>query len=332
MTDNPPDSLPELAQRTLDQLWPPPSSRYASAAVSDNTRRAYRSDMQHFLHWGGTLPTTTDEVIEYLEDHATKLSIRTLRRRVATLNEAHRLLGVDSPADRSQVRRVLRGIARTEGRPAKKAPPLMLDQACRLIRRLDGSVGGVRDRAMILVGWALFLRRSELVAIDREHLAFQDDRVLITLGQTKTDQEREGTLLSIPRIGGPACPVAALEQWFQVSGIVAGPVFRRVYRGGSIAGPEHRLTPYSVNLILKRRAQEAGVDGALLFSGHSLRRGGITQAYAAHQLESDIQRVSRHRSLVQLRDYRDASAALAGTQPSQEFLAALSKQLQAPQA
>jgi integrase len=311
----------------LDSLWPAPSSRYSSAAVAENTRRAYRSDLAHFLRWGGSLPSSTQEVIDYLEAHAKALSIRTLRRRVATLNEAHRLLGVLSPADNSHVRRVLRGIARTEGRPARKAPPLLLEHASRLIRRLDGSVAGVRDRALILIGWALFLRRSELVDIDREHIRIQRDRALIMLERGKTDQERQGNLLALPRLNGPACPVVALEIWLQLSGITEGPIFRRVFRGGTVGKKHQRLTPHSVNLILKRRAMEAGVDEALLFSGHSLRRGGITQAYAAQQNEADIQRVSRHRSLVQLRDYRDASSALAGTQPSQDFLLALNEQL-----
>lgn len=312
----------------LDELWPPPTSRYASAAVAENTRRAYRSDLRHFLLWGGSLPSTSQEVIDYLEAHAKKFSIRTLRRRVATLNEAHRLLGIQvSPADNSAVRRVLRGIARTEGRPARKAPPLLLEHATRLIRRLDGSVAGCRDRALILVGWALFLRRSELVAIDREHIRFYKDRALITFEKTKTDQEREGSLLALPRLNGPACPVAAIEVWLQISGITEGPVFRRVLRGGTVGKLHQRLTPHSVNLILKRRALEAGVDDALLFSGHSLRRGGITEAYAAQQNEADIQRVSRHRSLIQLRDYRDESAALAGSQPAEDFLLALNDQL-----
>lgn len=319
--------LPPQQVATLDKLWPPTGSRYASAAVSENTRRAYRSDLTHFLRWGGSLPSSPDQVISYLEDHAQSLSISTLRRRIATLNEAHRLLLVDSPADTTQVRRVLRGIARTEGRPQKKAPPLLLEQACRLIQHLDGSVAGIRDKAMILTGWALFLRRSELVSFDREDLRFQKDRALLVLRKGKTDQEGISNTMALPRLGGPACPVAAMELWLQISGITSGPLFRRVFRGGKVGTADQRLTAHSVNLVIKRRAFEAGVDEALLFSGHSLRRGGITQAYAAQQNEADIQRVSRHRSLLQLRDYRDMSAALAGDQPSQDFLMALNEQL-----
>lgn len=325
-----PIHLPEPQKEILERLWPPTVSQYACESVSENTRRAYRSDLTHFFAWGGSLPSSIQQVICYLEDHAKSHSIRTLRRRVATLNEAHRLLGVASPADSSEVRRVLRGIARVEGVPAKQAPPLMVEQACTIIRHLDGSVAGVRDKALILVGWALFLRRSELVTICREHIAMKSDRAIITLNRSKTDQEARGSKLSLPRMNGPACPVTALQAWLALSGITSGPVFRRVYKGGSVASEEHGLTAHSVNLILKRRALEAGVDEALLFSGHSLRRGGITQAYATDCTEADIQRVSRHRSLIQLRDYRDASVALMGDQPSQEFLQALNAQLLAP--
>lgn len=309
-----------IVQKELDDLWPAPQSRYAHASISDNTRRAYRSDLAHFLSWGGHLPSTPSEIIQYLEDYAETLSIRTLRRRVATLNEAHRLLGESSPADRSEVRKVLRGIARTVGKPAKQAQPLLLDQAKDLILKLDGSVAGIRDKAIILIGWALFLRRSEIVALDFEQLTFLSDRVIVNLGRSKTDQENKGRILALPAIDGPACPVAALDLWLRVSGIEGGSLFRRVFRGGSIGAAAHRLTPTSVNLILKQRALEAGVNDSQLFSGHSLRRGGITESYAADVNEADIQFVSRHKSLSQLRDYRDSAQSLAGNQPSQSFL------------
>ncbi|NLC22298.1 MAG: site-specific integrase, partial [Halomonadaceae bacterium] len=247
---------------------------------------------------------------------------------VATLKEAHRLLDVECPADNPVIRRVLRGIANREGRPAKKAPPLLVEQASLIIRRLDGSVAGVRDRAIILVGWALFLRRSEIVSIRREDIRISSDRMLIVIGRSKTDQENVGSLMSLPRTGGPACPVSALEQWLSISGITSGPVFRRVFRGGALGKENHGLTAHSVNLIIKKRALEAGVDEPSLYSGHSLRRGGITQAYAGNNTEADIQRVSRHRSLIQLREYRDNATALLGHQPSQDFLIALNESLQ----
>lgn len=317
----------ETAPAIIDSLWPAPKSQYAQAAISDNTRRAYRADLKHFLSWGGSLPSDTQEIIDYLEAHAKVLSIRTLRRRIATLNEAHRLLGESSPADRSEVRRVLRGIARKEGKPAKKAKPLLVEQARDLILKLDGSVAGIRDKAIILVGWALYLRRSEIVALNYEHLHFQKDRIIITMERSKTDQENDGRFLAIPKIGGPACPYEAVKLWLRVSEIDSGPLFRRIFKGGRIGTEHQRLTPTSVNLVLKNRALAAGVSDSQLFSGHSLRRGGITESYSADVSESDIQKVSRHRSIAQLRDYRDTSHALKGNQPSQSFLEELNSSL-----
>lgn len=307
----------------LDELWPQTQSRHDHDAVSNNTRRAYRSDMAHFLAWGGFIPSSTEEVIDYLETYAVALSIRTLRRRVAALNEAHRLLGVSSPADRNEVRRVLRGIAAREGKPPKKAQPLLLYQARDLILKLDGSMSGVRDKALILLGWALFLRRSEIVALNYEQIVFMPDHILTHLGRSITDQENVGLTLTVPRLDGPACPVAALELWIRVSEITEGPIFRRVFKGGSIGSSHQRLTPSSVNLILKRRAREAGVSNGQLFSGHSLRRGGITESYACKVPEEAIQQLSRHKSLSQLRDYRQEAGVVAGDQPSQAFLSQL---------
>lgn len=322
-----PASIYSVGTDVIEQLWPQAVSKYAAASMSDNTRKAYRSDIAHFIAWGGSLPASTQMVIAYLEDHAKSLSIRTLRRRVATLNEAHRLLGVDSPADCSAVRKILRGIARTEGKPAHKAPPLLLEHATLLIQGLDGSPGGIRDKAMILLGWSLFFRRSELVALEATDLRFQRDRIVITRPKGKTNQERSGQMVSVPRIGGPACPYAAVKAWMRLSGITSGPLFRRVYKGGSINPEPTPLTGHMVSEMLKKRCMKSGVNDALLFSGHSLRRGGITEAYSLNENESDIQRISDHKSLIQLRSYREDAEALQGRQASTSFLEALGARL-----
>lgn len=325
-----PTSSDSVGTDVIEKLWPLTASKYAAAATSENTRRAYRSDIAHFIAWGGSLPATTAMIIEYLEDHAQTLSVRTLKRRIATLNEAHRLLGLDSPADCSAVRKITKGIARTVGKPVKKAPPLLLDHAFQLIKGLDGSPGGIRDKAMILLGWSVFFRRSEIVALDVTDLNFLKDRIVITRPRGKTNQERSGQKVAVPKIDGPACPYQAVKDWIKLSGFKEGPLFRRVYKGGAIKAEPTPLTGHMVSEMLKKRCQNSGVDGALLFSGHSLRRGGITEAYSSNENESDIQKTSDHKSLMQLRTYRDDAAALAGRQASTTFLEALSDKLAQP--
>lgn len=313
----------------LDELWPiaAQSGFYADSSLSNNTIRAYRSDLRHFLAWGGDIPCQSEDVIRYLEDNASSLSLRTLKRRVVAISEAHALLGFDSPTHQPRVKKTIQGIARQLGTPAKKARPLLVDSIYELLVHLDGSPSGIRDKAMILVGSALFLRRSELAAIRVRDIKFMPDRALLTIQGSKTDKERAGAMLPIPKIGGSACPYAALKHWLELSGIQDGYLFRRVFKGGNVSKEDKPLSGFSVAEMIKKRCQQAGIEDFGEFSGHSLRRGGITQAYASDVPESDINFVSRHKSLEQLRDYRDANTVMHGDPASASFLQQLSEKL-----
>ena len=97
---------------------------YVHAGVSDNTRRAYRSDLRHFLDWGGTVPASDVVLAAYLAQHAGTLSVATLARRVASISKAHRAKGLPNPARSELVRSMLRGIRRAHGQPQRLARPL----------------------------------------------------------------------------------------------------------------------------------------------------------------------------------------------------------------
>jgi site-specific recombinase XerD len=162
---------------------------------------------------------------------------------------------------------------------------------------------GVRDRALLLLGFAGAFRRSELVALDVADIAETETGLLVTIRRSKTDQDGEGVTIAIPR-GDVACPARALREWLDAAGIEAGPILRPINKAGTVSG--ERLTDRSVANIVKAYAERAGFD-ANLFSGHSLRSGFLTSAAAKGASIFKMMHVSRHKSVDTLRGYvRDA--------------------------
>jgi len=160
---------------------------------------------------------------------------------------------------------------------------------------------GLRDRALLLVGFAAALRRSKLVGLDVEDLGFEQAGMVLTLRRSKTDQEGQGQTVAIPYgRHDSTCPVLAVKVWLDASGITAGPVFRAVDRHGNIAAA--RLSDRAVANIVKRAAAAAGLDPAD-YAGHSLRSGMATAAARAGASERAIMDQTRHRSVAMVRRY-----------------------------
>lgn len=272
---------------------------YAAAAQSPNTTRAYSSDWRHFESWAAryglaTLPASPATAALYLTSLARRgLKLATVRRRAAGITRAHRVAGLASPIWDPRVLTLLEGIARTAGAAPKKKVALLRDPLVDTIQAIDVSTtAGLRDRALLLVGFALGLRRIELVSLTVEDLAPHPDGVLVRIAKSKTDQAGEGKalLLAYAREGRP-CAVRALRAWLDAAGIVHGSIFRRVTRSGTATSP---LTAQSVALIVKRRVSAAGLD-PVGFAGHSLRAGFATQAARDGYLASQIADITRHR-------------------------------------
>jgi integrase len=151
---------------------------------------------------------------------------------------------------------------------------------------------GVRNRALLLVGFAGGFRRSELVAVDVHHLEAVEAGIRLYVPSSKTDQAGRGDTKALPYGSDPStCPVTAVRTWLERSGIVEGPVFRRVRRGGAV-GPE-RLSDRSVARLVDALAAEAGLPPGR-WSGHSLRSGFVTVAAARGASERSIARQTGH--------------------------------------
>lgn len=281
------------------------AKRYARAEKSDATRRAYRSDFKLFSTWCEahgltTLPASIETSAMYLASLADGgLSSSTISRRSAAIAYAHKLAGCEPPTSAELLKATIRGIRREIGTAPDAKSPATAEVMAELLAQLPAGIAGIRDRALLLVGFGGALRRSELVGLDVADLEFVREGVLVRLGKSKTDQEGAGAIVPIPN-GSKLKPVIALRAWLEAGAIVDGPVFRRIRRGGHVTAD--RLAGAAVALIVKRNAGPAGFD-LDDFAGHSLRAGFVTSALEDGADLFKVMDQTRHREVRTLRKY-----------------------------
>lgn len=277
---------------------------YLRASVSENTWRAYRDDLKHFSNWGGTLPATPEQIAAYLAHFAPIHAVSTLARRLASLSKAHRVSGYINPISTELVRSTLQGIRNTHGTHQRQVAPAIKEDILAMVRGLSG-IKGSRDKALLLIGFAGAFRRSELVSLTVEDVEHVKQGIVIHLRRSKTDQAGEGRKIAIPYARGTVCPVHALQEWLDLSGITNGLIFRGITRHGKMA--DEGLSPQSVALIVKERATAVGLD-ATKYAGHSLRAGLVTSAAQAGVSSWKIRQQTGHKSEAMLLRYiRDAN-------------------------
>jgi integrase len=282
---------------------------YIQAAKAPATLRAYRTDFEDFTrfckgHNLSYLPATPTTVALYIADRAGSLRSATITRRLTSITKAHPAAGFeDSPSSSHHfvVSETLKGIRRSIGTAQEGKAPLLTSDTRRIVASCPETLSGLRDRALVLVGFAGAFRRSELAAIDFAHISFTKDGLVIDLCRSKTDQEAAGRKVGIP-FGKEeeTCPVRALRRWLAASGISSGAVFRGVDRHGKLS--RRGLHKDCVGWILKRAARRAGLKPEPV-GGHSLRAGCVTQAAMNGVSERDIMRQTGHKSAEMLARY-----------------------------
>jgi site-specific recombinase XerD len=297
-------AVPETLGPELEE-----AAGYARAEKSAATRRAYRSDFELFRTWCETkhvlaLPARPETVAAFLAAEANRgVKPSTIGRRLAAIRYAHKLAGHEPPTNSEAVKATLRGIRRIAGSaPARKAPATA-DKIVAMVEKVGADIKGLRDRALLLLGFAGAFPRSELVALDVADLKSCNGGLRVTICKSKTDQEGQGATIAIVP-GSTACPINAVGIWIETAGILNGPLFRPVTRTGQVSG--RRLSARAVADLVKTYARRAGLNAAD-FSGHSLRSGFLTSAAARGASIFKMMDVSRHKSIDTLRGYvRDA--------------------------
>jgi integrase len=295
---------------------------YRRMAKADNTRRAYRAAVRAWCAWCARhdlppLPASGQDVAAFLAgERGRKLSPETLKLRRAAIRYLHRAAGCPVPTDDVCVSETMAGITRDA---AKKGvvPRKKVAATATILRRLlapiTDDVRGLRDRAILLVGFAGALRRSELAAIRFEHLEKTDRGIRLTLPQTKGEQT-DAVTVALPYGDSELCPVHALELWQRAAGLTEGPVFRRIWLpplpkpSATVEPPAlprigtRAISPQTVAQIVQARAMAAGF-GRRDLGGHSLKRGALTTGMDRGVHPAKLKRLGRHKSFDVLGEY-----------------------------
>ena len=279
---------------------------YFDARRSPATRRAYARDWTAFAEWCRrrrleALPASPVTVVLYASELAERLRPSSIDRHLAAVAAAHVDAGHEPPTRHRAVREALRGIRRVHGGAEVGKAAVVTRDVRRMVDELPDSLIGWRDRALLLLGFAGAMRRSELVALDVDDVHQVEEGLVVTIRRSKTDQEGAGRAVGIPYGSQlPTCPVRALRAWLEASGITEGALFRPISRHGRMA--TQRLSGAAVALVVKRAVERIGLDPAD-YAGHSLRAGLVTAATEAGVVETAIMAQTRQRSLATMQRY-----------------------------
>jgi len=282
------------------------AKEYILHSKADNTIKSYKSDWNDFVDFCqerdvACLAADVNTVINYVADMAETKKVSTIVRRLSSISQAHQAAECGSPTFSFAVKAVIKGIKKTKGTIPNKKKAAIIEDIRMMVNTLGGNFTDIRDRALILIGFAGAFRRSELVAIVMDDLEFTRDGLVIMLKHSKTDQEGQGYRKGIPYGSNPdTCPVRALQAWLEVSKISEGAIFRGINQYQQIR--PKGLSDKAVALIVKKLAKAAGLDERK-YSGHSLRSGLITTAANKGVDERSIMKQSGHKSLTVMRGY-----------------------------
>jgi integrase len=306
-TGDPPTRDPELEDLMEEALG------YHEKALSENIRKAYWRGWEDFAQFCDErgfplMPSTEQAVVLFLTERARRLRPSTLNQRLSAIQHVHDQRDEDSPTRSKAVRNVMRGIRRDEDNSPRQAKPLLTADVKAMVGALPTDsdrrpkrLRALRDRALILIGFAGALRRSELAALRREDVEERSDGLLVTIPESKTDQEGKGQQVAIRRVGGDYCPPGALKTWTEAAGIESGPLFRGVRQNGELR--PNAVTGKTVGAVVRGAAERCGLADTGRITGHSLRAGHITQASKAGVPDGLIQAHSRHKSDRAFREY-----------------------------
>ncbi len=293
----------EVFEASLDEL----EREALERSLARNTNRAYKGDWKDFTDWcvdhaANPLPADARTLKHYMLDRSQSLSKATLERRIASISRYHKEGGHVSPTTDYGFRKVMSGIRKKKTEPQRAKHALLDEDLIDILREIDGDTNiGLRDRSLLLIGFGAALRRSEIVALDREDIRFTREGVAINIRQSKTDQEAKGIEIGILRGRKPdSCAVTQLELWLAKLNIESGPIFRRIRKNGVIL--TDRLSDQAVAAIVKRYVGHAGLSPQD-FSGHSLRAGLATSAANAGHSYGEIMAQTRHKSEKMVRVY-----------------------------
>lgn len=319
-------------QETTLATVPENVAKYAENFRAKSTLRSYQARLKIFATWCrkhevSPLPAAPVDVAAYISDLAdgkveraprpgtqwrtppdTIRKISTICAHLSAISMRHNLswsgqdgaAKLEDPTKHPLVQMTWEGIRRRLDPSKDKKSPAREKELLAMLEQMQDGPHGVRDRAMLLVGFFGAFRRSELCSLRREQIAFPKEGLTVRLIRTKTDQFGVGRIVVIPpQSEASVCPVQSLQAWFELSGITEGPVFRGI-RGEILL--ETAITDRAWAFRIKNAAAAAGLDPET-FSGHSLRAGFVTEAVNSGASLPEIMDVTGHKSFEMVREY-----------------------------
>lgn len=299
---------------------------YRAQAKAANTLRAYASDWAQFEGWCDEraldcLPARPEVVATYLAALAVGgRADSTIGRHLAAIGWKHRQNGLVAPTARDErmvVADTLAGIRREQrARPSARKVAISASQLGAMIAQADGEGSrSIRDRAILALGMASALRRSELVALELRDVEWVDEGLRLTVRLSKTDQDGDGQVIAVPA-GRKLKPVERLKAWLAIRGHGAGPLFTQIDPQGRRT--DLAMSDRSVARLIQKYAARAGLEPETV-AGHSLRAGFLTEASRGGATLAKMQEVSRHKKVDVLLGYV-RSAELFEDHAGAEFL------------
>ena len=276
-----------------------------------NTVRAYNSDFEDFglfcvKNGFKSIPTDPKIVSLYLTFLSSKdVKISTIKRRLVSIGVINKLKGHYLDTKHPVIVENFLGIKRLKGVNQKGKKPLLINDLKQIVdvinKQNEPDLKKLRNKALLLLGFAGGFRRNELVSLNMEDIEFVFEGVKITIKRSKTDQFGEGFKKGIPSFENYLyCPVKNLQNWLNISKIKKGPLFVKFSKGSKLTNS--RLSDQSVALIIKEYLLKAGLDSKN-YSGHSLRSGFATSAAEAGAEERSIMAMTGHKSADMVRRY-----------------------------
>lgn len=282
------------------------------SAVAPETRRAYASRLKRFFAWcqaegvSTAFPTPPEVLAAYVASLADSgAAPATVEQILAAIAAAHRAEGISSPTETLLVKKTLKGYRREHGTAPRKKDAATVEVVRMLLDATRGdTTKGIRDAAILALGFAGAFRRSELSALNIEDLKWTvrdgEEILILNVRRSKTDQEAQGMLKAIfPGHDEAASPTSLLKRWLALVEPQEGPLFRRVLKSGQVT--DERLSAQSMRLVVLQAASAAGLS--LDLSAHSLRIGFVTTAIRQGKTERSIMNQTGHRSVQTLRGY-----------------------------
>ena len=279
-----------------------------------NTLRAYKADFKDFSAFCvknglSSIPTEPKILSLYLTHLSSTSKFSTLKRRIASISVIHKMKGHYLDTKHPIIMENLHGIKRVKGTNQKAKKPILINDLKLIINVIDQYLNNnelgeidciipessknirnkIRDKAIILIGFAGGFRRSEIVNIDYDDIEFVNEGVKIFIKRSKTDQSGEGMIKAIPYFDSKIyCPVNSLKHWIEFSEINSGKIFE--------------ISDKSVSLIIKKYASLGGLDPNK-YGGHSLRSGFATSAAESGAEERNIMAMTGHKTTQMVRRY-----------------------------